>query len=107
MPGRRRGPEGQWDGGSHHKGPLIRDLLRRYPRLHLERLPGYAPDLNPVEWIWSYLKHGLLAHFVPRHARHLDQIVRGHLAEIARRPLLIKSLWEGSRLPVPDRKLAT
>ena len=25
-------------------------------RIHLEQLPGYAPDLNPVEGIWAYLK---------------------------------------------------
>lgn len=23
----------------------------------LERLPGYAPDLNPTEGIWKYLKY--------------------------------------------------
>ena len=56
-----------WDGGSNHKGPAIREVLRTFPRLHLERLPGYAPDLNPVEMIWAYLKHGRLANFVPRH----------------------------------------
>jgi putative transposase len=39
------------DDGSNHRGPLIRELLRRYPRIHLERLPAYAPDLNPVEMI--------------------------------------------------------
>lgn len=44
------------DGGSDHKGPLVRELLTRFPRLHLERLPAYAPDLNPVEMLWSYLK---------------------------------------------------
>jgi DDE superfamily endonuclease len=33
-----------WDGGSNHKGPLIRELLARYPRLHLEPLPAYAPQ---------------------------------------------------------------
>jgi transposase len=29
--------------------------------LHLERLPGYAPDLNPAERIWNYLKRVELA----------------------------------------------
>ncbi|MFO0908805.1 MAG: hypothetical protein U0794_10680 [Isosphaeraceae bacterium] len=28
-------------------------------------MPGYAPDLNPVEMIWAYLKHGRLSNFVP------------------------------------------
>lgn len=30
-------------------------------RLHLEQLPGYAPDLNPAEGIWNYLKRVELA----------------------------------------------
>jgi hypothetical protein len=90
-----------WDGGSNHEGPLIRALLRRYPRPHLERLPGYAPDLNPVELIWSYLKHGLMANFVPRHVEHLDRVVAGHLDEVRSEPALIKSLWAGSKLPFP------
>jgi transposase len=47
-----------WDGAPIHKGPPIQDFLKRgaAKRLHLERLPGYAPDLNPAEGIWNYLK---------------------------------------------------
>jgi transposase len=95
-----------WDGGSNHKGPLIRELLGRCPRLHLERLPAYAPDLNPVEMIWSHLKYGLLCNFVPRHVRHLDRVVKSHLTELARTPSLIRALWAGSRLPFLDTKMA-
>lgn len=96
-----------WDGGSNHKGPLIRELLRRYPRLHLERLPGYAPDLNPVEMIGSYLKYGLMANFVPRHVKHLDRVIRGHLTELGKKPALIRSLWAGSKLPFLDKNPTT
>ncbi|HZC76557.1 MAG TPA: IS630 family transposase [Ktedonobacterales bacterium] len=47
-----------WDGSPIHKGQPIKDFLKRgaAKRLQLERLPGYAPDLNPDEGIWSYLK---------------------------------------------------
>ena len=90
-----------WDGGSNHKGPLIREVLRRFPRLELERLPGYAPDLNPVEMLWSYLKYGRMANFVPRHVRHLDRVVTGHLEAVRAEPGLLKSLWAGSKLPFP------
>ena len=47
-----------WDGSPIHRGQAIKDFLKRgaAKRLHLERLPGYAPDLNPDEGIWSYLK---------------------------------------------------
>lgn len=94
-----------WDGGSNHKGPLIRALVARYPRLHLERLPAYAPDYNPVEMLWSYLKRGRLANFVPRHVRHLDRVVAGEMEEARVRPGLLKALWAGSKLPFIDRSL--
>jgi transposase len=47
-----------WDGSPIHKGQPIKDYLARgaAKRLHLERLPGYAPDLNADEGIWNYLK---------------------------------------------------
>jgi transposase len=47
-----------WDGSPIHTGQPIKDFLAQgaAKRLHLERLPGYAPDLNPDEGIWNYLK---------------------------------------------------
>lgn len=47
-----------WDGAPIHRSHGIKDFLREgvAHRLHLEQLPGYAPDLNPDEGIWNYLK---------------------------------------------------
>jgi transposase len=47
-----------WDGAPIHRGQPIKDFLRggAARRLHLEQLPGYAPELNPDEGIWNYLK---------------------------------------------------
>jgi len=47
-----------WDGLSAHHGQAVREFLRTggTKRIHLERLPSYAPDLNPEEGIWRYLK---------------------------------------------------
>ena len=41
-----------------HRGNAVRDFLaqRAAARLHLELLPAYAPELNPDEGIWRYLK---------------------------------------------------
>ena len=36
-------------------------LLQQSKWLHVERLPGYAPDLNPVENLWSNIKGQELA----------------------------------------------
>lgn len=52
-----------WDGLPIHRAQPIKDFLKRgaVRRLWLEQLPGYAPDLNPVEGIWNYLKRVELA----------------------------------------------
>ena len=52
-----------WDGAPIHRGQPIKDFLRAgaAKRLHLEQLPGYAPELNPDEGIWNYLKRVELA----------------------------------------------
>jgi transposase len=47
-----------WDGLPAHHGQAVKDFLAQgaAQRLHLERLPSYAPDLNPDEGVWHYLK---------------------------------------------------
>lgn len=45
-----------WDGAAIHDPRSLADLRRRYPRLHLEPLPAYAPELNPVEAVWHAAK---------------------------------------------------
>ena len=47
-----------WDGASIHRAKVIKEFLAAgaAKRLHLERLPGYAPDLNPQEGVWNLLK---------------------------------------------------
>lgn len=90
-----------WDGGPNHKGPAIRAFLRRNRRLTLERLPAYAPDLNPVEVVWSWLKYGQLANYVPDGIPELDDEITDHLIELKCDPGLLRNLWDGSDLPFP------
>jgi transposase len=92
-----------WDGGGNHKGPAIRDFLRRNKRLTLERLPAYAPDLNPVEAVWSWLKYGQLANFVPDGVDDLDDEVIDRLLDLEGDPGLLRVLWERSDLPFPHK----
>jgi transposase len=46
------------DGAPIHRGHVIREFLLNgaASRLHLERLPAYAPELNPGEGLWAHLK---------------------------------------------------
>jgi DDE superfamily endonuclease len=53
-----------WDGLSAHWSYKMRahlDAQRHW--LTVERLPAYAPELNPVEYLWANLKGGELANF--------------------------------------------
>ena len=48
-----------WDGGTIHRSKEIKQFLSDGATewLLLERLPAYAPDLNPDEGIWNHLKY--------------------------------------------------
>ncbi len=47
-----------WDGSPIHRANVIKQFLfsPMGKRVHLERLPGYAPELNPQEQVWNLLK---------------------------------------------------
>jgi transposase len=47
------------DNSPTHKGEPLDQLLREHPRLHLERFPSYAPQLNPDEGVWTLAKRDL------------------------------------------------
>ena len=51
-----------WDGLPAHRSRVMKSYLEKQRRgLDVERLPGYAPDLNPVELLWGNLKGQELA----------------------------------------------
>jgi transposase len=91
-----------WDGGTNHKGPVMRAFLARNRRLHLERLPPYAPELNPVEQVWGWLKFGQLANFVPDDLEELDDKILDRLIRVRCDPKLLRALWDRSELPFPN-----
>jgi transposase len=47
-----------WDGASIHRCQAVKDFTSKpgAGRIHLERLPAYAPELNPQEGVWNLLK---------------------------------------------------
>ena len=90
-----------WDGNTNHRSKAVREFLRRNKRLWPERLPGYAPELNPVEAVWAWLEYGKLAQFVPESVQELDDWVLEYLIPLKCDPRLLRRLWDGSDLPFP------
>ncbi len=62
-----------WDGLPAHRGQVVKEFLRdgAAGRIHLERLPGYAPELNPDEGVWKHLKVVELKNLCCRNLEHL------------------------------------
>jgi hypothetical protein len=53
-----------WDGLSAHWSHKMREHLdKQHDWLRVERLPAYAPELNPVEYLWANLKGAELANY--------------------------------------------
>ena len=68
--------------------------------LQLEFLPGYAPELNPVEAIWCHLKPHEMANFLAENFVHLNHFARNRLRSMQRRPRLIAAFWKQAELPL-------
>jgi transposase len=89
-----------WDRGTNHKGPVVREYLAGQPRLQVEHLPAYAPELNPAEAVWGWLKHSRLCNRVPPGVSVLDDWVNDHLAEIKHDPRLLRQVCKAADLPL-------
>lgn len=92
-----------WDRGNMHKGDPIRAAVERFkPRLMLELLPPYAPMLDPVEPIFSWLKYSRLCNFAPTNAHELNEAIVREMAAIVDDQELLRNFWHTSQLPLPE-----
>jgi transposase len=64
----------------------------------LEYLPAYAPELNPVEYIWGYLKHHAMPNFCARGLGDLQHRASRHLRSMQRRGTLVTAFWQQAEL---------
>jgi transposase len=91
-----------WDRGNMHKGDPIRSQVERLqPRLSLEMLPPWAPMLDPVEPMFSWLKYGRLCNYAPANARELNKMIFTELNTIRDDQDCLRNFWQASELPLP------
>lgn len=88
-----------WDGLKAHQSRLVRGFIESTQgALQLERLPAYAPELNPVEYVWGYLKHHALANFCAHDFSQLTDVARQKLRSMQRRSTLVTAFWKQAEL---------
>ena len=98
-----------WDGLPAHGGRAVKAFLREGAsgRVHLEPLPGYAPELNPEEGIWKRRERRDLC---CRDLRHLRYELRRakerlrHKREVIRREGSARSRESGFSALSPARR---
>nr|WP_245702232.1 transposase [Streptomyces aurantiacus] len=80
-----------WDNLNTHVSRAMRELIAARLWLTVYQLPPYAPELNPVEGVWSHLKRSL-ANLTKHSLDQLTALVKTRLKRMQYRPGLIEGL---------------
>lgn len=88
-----------WDGAMIHRSRMVRDYLDSLDgQVVAERLPAYAPELNPAEYIWGHFKQHELPNLCAADLMELGYEGRRSLRRMRRRPKLIAAFWKQAEL---------
>jgi transposase len=90
-----------WDGLPAYRSLKVRDYVdSTHGAIQIEQLPAYAPELNPVEFLWAHWKQHELANFCPMDFAELSQFARNKLRRSQRRPHILAACWAQAELPI-------
>jgi transposase len=89
-----------WDNSPIHRRREVKEFLASGAarNVHIESLPPYAPELNPVEWLWAHSKGVELRNVVCLDLEELHMEVHLALGRIRQKPRLIESFFAGAGL---------
>jgi len=88
-----------WDRLPTHRSRMVGEFLDQLQGwVATEYLPPYAPELNPVEYLWGHWKQHELPNVCPKDLWQLSEGARRTLRRLRRRPPLIQAFWKQSSL---------
>lgn len=88
-----------WDRLQAHRSRRVREYIEQQRgAIALEYLPAYAPELNPVECIWGYLKSHAMPNFCAKDLGELRNAARSRLRSMQRRTTLVAAFWQQAEL---------
>ena len=76
-----------FDNASIHRAKAVQTFVHENERLSIVYLPPYAPELNPVELVWAYVKHHVLANLCPETVDGLKAYLRSAWQKVRSRNL--------------------
>lgn len=80
-----------WDNLAAHRSKQLKTWLKTHPRIWLEALPPYAPDLNPIELVWCMSKYHRLANHTAQDVEALQAAAQEAVDEVACEAELLRS----------------
>jgi transposase len=91
-----------WDGSPIHRNDDVKNFLSNggAKQIHLERLPPYAPDLNPDEGVWQHLKHVEMRNLCCSDLNDLSRELHLAVLRLRRKPRLVQSFFARVGLPI-------
>ena len=94
-----------WDGAAYHRAGAVRDAAAALD-IELMPLPGYSPDLMPVEALWRWLREDVTYHHCHASRDDLTRRVAAFQARINQEPFVLADrLWVKDRLDPEEEKL--
>jgi transposase len=88
-----------WDGAPIHRSRMVAQFIASTKgHLIVEPLPAYAPELNPVEYLWAHLKEHELGNLIVREAWQLSHQATAALRRMRRRPRIIRACYSQAEL---------
>jgi transposase len=87
-----------WDRLQVHRSGLVQAYISRKKLLFNEFLPPYAPELNPVEYLWGWLKRNPLANLPLNDAAAIAKQARKQGLRIKRKSDLLHSFVKQAHL---------
>jgi transposase len=90
-----------WDGSPIHRSAVVKQFLQEggADRIHLEQLPGYAPDVNADKGIWHYLKRVELRNVCCQDLPHLKRELRRSVARLRHKRRVIQGCIKQASYP--------
>jgi transposase len=89
-----------WDQIPIHEGASVAAFLAAQPDVVAEPFPPYAPELNPADGIWRYIKYGRLSNYTPYEMDELRGKVVEELDRLKESPDLLTSFIRLAKLPI-------
>lgn len=88
-----------WDGLPAHRSRLVGNYVDSLEgQIQLERLPAYAPEINPAEYVFGYAKQRELANLCVDTIEEVRAYATRRLKSMQRRPKLIRAFWQQAEL---------